>query len=76
MERTVFKSMEEILRTAIEREADSFDFYFNAALQVGDPKLRRFLNELAEMEREHLKRLGGELDALEARRWLDRALSC
>lgn len=70
------RSMEDILRTAIEREADSFDYYHDAALQADDPELRDFLLSLAEMEKEHSRRLRDELEKLENLHWLQAAVTC
>lgn len=68
--------MEAILRTAIEREADSFDYYHDAAMQADDPELRQFLLGLAEMEKEHSRRLREELERLENVHWLQSILTC
>jgi rubrerythrin len=70
------RSMEEILRTAIEREADSYDYYHSAALETADPELRAFLMGLAEMEKEHSRRLREELEKLENLRWLQSTVTC
>jgi rubrerythrin len=70
------RSMEEILRTAIEREADSFDYYHAAAMQADDPDLRRFLLGLAEMEKGHAQHLREELEKLENRHWLEGSVTC
>lgn len=70
------QSMEEILRTAIEREADSFEYYYRAALAADEPELRRFLLDLAEMEKEHSARLRAELNRLEIRHWLEGTVTC
>jgi rubrerythrin len=70
------QSMEEILRTAIEREADSFEYYYQAAMTADEPELRQFLLDLAEMEKEHSARLRAELNRLEIRHWLEGAVTC
>jgi len=70
------RSMEEILRTAIEREADSYDYYHDAAMQASDAGLRDFLQELADMEKEHSRRLREELEKLENLHWLQSAVTC
>ena len=49
--------MIEILRVAIEREKDSFDYYYSASLKACDPSIQKFLLELAEMEKEHRRLL-------------------
>ena len=68
--------MEAILRTAIEREADSFDYYHEAAMQTDDPELKQFLLGLAEMEKEHSRRLREELERLENVHWLQSTVTC
>ena len=70
------RSMEEILRTAIEREADSYDYYYTAATEADDPDLRRFLLGLAEMEKEHSRRLKEELEMIENQHWLESTVTC
>ena len=70
------RSMEDILRTAIEREADSHDYYHGAAMETDDPDLRRFLLGLAEMEVEHSRRLKEELERLENQHWLESTVTC
>jgi rubrerythrin len=70
------RSMEEILRTALEREADSYEYYYGAALEASDPELRDFLLDLAGMEQEHARRLREELEKLEDLRWLQSKVTC
>jgi rubrerythrin len=70
------ESMEKILRTAIEREAESFDYYHDAAMQTDDPELRQFLLDLAELEKEHSRRLRAELEKLENVHWLQTTVTC
>jgi rubrerythrin len=70
------RSMEDILRTAIEREADSYDYYHDAAGATDDPDLKRFLLGLADMEKEHSRRLKEELERLENQHWLEAAVTC
>ena len=70
------RSMEEILRTAIEREADSYEYYYGAALEAAEPELRDFLLELAGMEQEHSRRLREELEKLEDLHWLQSKVTC
>jgi rubrerythrin len=69
-------SMEEIIRIAIEREADSFEYYYRAAMAADEPELRSLLLDLAEMEKEHSARLRAELNRLEIRHWLEAAVTC
>lgn len=75
-EEIVFRSPEEILRHAIEREADSYDYYFSAAMQTNDLRLRRFLLDLAETEKEHQDRLKAKLETLESERFVESAITC
>lgn len=70
------RSMEDILRTAIEREADSYDYYHDAAGETDDPDLKRFLLGLADMEEEHSRRLKEELERLVNQHWLESAVTC
>ena len=70
------RSMEDILRTAIEREADSYDYYHDAAEATDDPDLKRFLLGLADMEKEHSRRLKEELEKIENQHWLEAAVTC
>jgi rubrerythrin len=70
------RSMEDILRTAIEREADSYDYYHDAAMEATDSELRDFLQGLADMEKEHSRRLREELEKLENLHWLQSAVTC
>ena len=76
MSEALKRSMEEILRTAIEREADSFDYYHSAALQADEPELREFLLGLAQMEKDHARHLREELEKLENRHWLEGSVTC
>ena len=70
------RSMEDILRVAIEREADSYDYYHQAALEAEEPELREFLLGLAEMEKDHSRRLKEELEKLENLHWLQSTVTC
>lgn len=65
-EKEVKNIMIEILRVAIEREKDSFDYYYSASLKACDPSIQKFLLELAEMEKEHRRLLEERLQQLEA----------
>ncbi len=56
----------EILKTAIEREKDSFDYYYSASLKACEPSVQKFLLELAEMEKEHRRLLEEKLVEIEA----------
>ncbi len=65
-EKEVKNIMIEILKTAIEREKDSFDYYYSASLKACEPSIQKFLLELAEMEKEHRRLLEERLKQLEA----------
>lgn len=65
-EREIKNIMVEILRVAIEREKDSFDYYYSASLKACDPSIQKFLLDLAEMEKEHRRLLEERLQQLEA----------
>jgi rubrerythrin len=69
-------SMEEILRTAIAREAESYVYYHQAAMATDDPELRELLLDYAETEREHSARLLAEVNRLEVQHWLESAVTC
>lgn len=69
-------SMEQILRTAIAREAESYLYYYQAAMATDDPELRELLLEYAEMEKEHSARLWTEVNRLEVQHWLESAVTC
>ncbi|CUS91572.1 ferritin family protein [Candidatus Kryptonium thompsonii] len=65
-EKEIKNIMIEILRVAIEREKDSFDYYYSASLKACDTSIQKFLLELAEMEKEHRRLLEEKLQQLEA----------
>ncbi|MEN3038939.1 MAG: ferritin family protein, partial [Candidatus Kryptonium sp.] len=65
-EREIKNIMIEILRIAIEREKDSFDYYYSASLKACEPSVQKFLLELAEMEKEHRRLLEEKLKELES----------
>lgn len=65
-EKEIKNIMIEILRVAIEREKDSFDYYYSASLKACEPSVQKFLLELAEMEKEHKRLLEEKLRELEA----------
>ena len=75
MAESMFRTMREILRGAIEHEQESFEYYHSAALQAEDPELRRFLMGLAEMEKDHERQLKEQLERLENQLWVEKALS-
>ncbi|OFV88241.1 MAG: hypothetical protein A2V74_02305 [Acidobacteria bacterium RBG_16_70_10] len=76
MNEKTWRSIVEVLRTAIEREGDSFDYYYDAAQRTDDPELKRFLLDLAEMEKDHARRLREELERVENQRWLESKVTC
>ncbi|CUS78961.1 Rubrerythrin [Candidatus Kryptobacter tengchongensis] len=65
-EKEIKNIMIEILKVAIEREKDSFDYYYSASLKACEPSIQKFLLELAEMEKEHRRLLEEKLKELEA----------
>ena len=69
-------SMEEVLRTAIARQAESYLYYYQAAMAADDPELRSLLLDFAETEREHSDRLWAEVNRLEIQHWLESAVTC
>jgi len=52
----------DILRLALEKENEALKFYSEMAAQSADPAIRSTLQELAEEEKEHIRRLEFELD--------------
>ncbi|MCX7761871.1 MAG: hypothetical protein N2252_03410 [Candidatus Kryptonium sp.] len=65
-EKEIKNIMIEILKVAIEREKDSFDYYYSASLKACEPSVQKFLLELAEMEKEHRRLLEEKLKELES----------
>ncbi|MCS7229708.1 MAG: ferritin family protein [Candidatus Kryptonium sp.] len=65
-EKEIKNIMIEILKVAIEREKDSFDYYYSASLKACEPRVQKFLLELAEMEKEHRRLLEEKLKELES----------
>jgi len=56
----------EVLEHAIERESDSYNYYVHAAKQAENPIVRKFLLQLADMEKGHWLQLEGYLKELKA----------
>ena len=54
-------SIEELLKLAIRRERDAFDYYSRAARQARDPSGQRVLQQLADIEHGHEVMLEKEL---------------
>ncbi len=55
-------AIQNVLRTAIQREIDAYTLYSSAAANVDDPQARDMLNDLAAQEVGHRKRLEGLLE--------------
>lgn len=61
-----FSSIENILEYAMAEEQDASKFYRDAARRMTDPKLQKFLLDLAELEIEHYNTLKNKLDECRA----------
>ena len=61
-----YKSLEEILREAIEHEQESHDYYLEASERTANPDLRQFLEQLARVELTHKKQLEEALRQVQA----------
>ncbi len=61
-----FTSIENILEYAMAEEQDASKFYRDAARHMTDPKLTKFLLDLAELEIEHYNTLKNKLDECHA----------
>ena len=61
-----YKTLVDILQDAVDKERDAERYYLEAAGVAQDEKVKRFLVELAEMEKEHAVRLGQMLDQIRA----------
>ena len=61
-----YKTLVDILQDAVDKERDAERYYLEAADVAQDEKVKRFLVELAEMEKEHAVRLGQMLDQIRA----------
>jgi rubrerythrin len=61
-----YKSLVDILQDAVDKEKDAERYYREAADMAQDDKVKHFLVELAEMEKEHAVRLGQMLEQLRA----------
>jgi rubrerythrin len=63
-----YKTLVDVLQDAIDKEADAEQFYAEASELAQTPEVKRFLLELAEMERQHFVMLSEKLEELKADR--------
>lgn len=68
-------SLIDILKEAIRREHDSYDYYHKAASVAVKPASKKMFLHLAEMEEGHASELMRHLTDLEAQRHIDKALT-
>lgn len=68
-------SLIDILKEAIKKEHDSFDYYHKAALIALKPASKKMFLKLAEMEKGHASELTRHLVDLEAQIQIDKALT-
>lgn len=68
-------SMIEILKEAIQKEHDSYDYYHMAAIAAVKPSAKKMFLRLAEMELGHTRELKRHLSDLEAQMLIDKALT-
>lgn len=68
-------SLIDILKEAIRREHDSYDYYHKAASVAVKPASRKMFLHLAEMEKGHASELTRHLTDLEAQSHIDKALT-
>ena len=61
-----YKSLVDILQDAVGKERDAERYYREAADMAQDERVKHFLNELADMEKEHAVRLDQMLEQLRA----------
>jgi rubrerythrin len=59
---TEFHHPSDILRMALEKEQEALKFYTDMADKTEDPAIRACLKEMAEEEKEHIRKLEYELD--------------
>lgn len=52
----------DILRLALEKEREALKFYTDMAAKATDPSIRSTCQEMADEEREHIRKLEFELD--------------
>ena len=68
-------SLIDILKEAIKKEHDSYDFYHKAASVAVKPASKKMFLQLAEMEKGHASELTRHLSDLEAQIHIDKALT-
>lgn len=68
-------SLSEILKEAIQREHDSYDYYHKAASVAVRPAAKKMFLHLAELEKGHANELTRHLTDLEAQNHIDKALT-
>ncbi|MBD3375515.1 hypothetical protein GF406_10805 [candidate division KSB1 bacterium] len=68
-------SMQDILRMAIEREQEAYEFYIKAKEHARTPVEEQMFQELADEELVHKEELEKKLQDLDAQADIDRALS-
>jgi rubrerythrin len=68
-------TMQEILRTAIEKEESACSFYLNAKERARTPMEEELFARLAEQEQGHKEMLQQQLQEIQAQIDIDRALS-
>ena len=68
-------SLIEILKEAIQKEHDSYDYYHTAASIAAKPVSKKMFLKLAEMEKGHASELTRLLLDLEAQILIDKALT-
>ncbi len=65
----------DIVREAIQKEIDSYNYYYKAASVAVKPAAKRMFLKLAAMEEGHAVELGKHLSDLEAQLHIDKAIS-
>ena len=68
-------SMRDILRIAIRREEEAYEFYKRAYEQCATAAERRMFERLMQQELDHKRILSEQLEDIEAQMDIDRALS-
>jgi rubrerythrin len=69
-----YRSVVEILQDAIDKEVDSFDYYYQCAQEVSDRELKDFLLKLAQTEEDHRQQLEEYLREAKAQMEIDEAI--
>ncbi len=65
----------DIVREAIQKEIDSYNYYYKAASISVKPAAKRMFLRLAAMEEGHASELGKQLSDLEAQSHIDKAIT-